>query len=111
MCREGVMDGRRRQHAARQVSFITACLMAVALCFHSLLEGAALGAQQDVAESLHIFIAILAHKVRLAFSDEYPPTHTRARTHARTMKLTRAGMQGDLAPDSSVAVPMLCAGF
>lgn len=41
-----------------QVSFLTAVLMGVALTFHSLLEGAALGAQQNVGGSLHIFIAI-----------------------------------------------------
>ena len=36
--------------------------MAVALCVHSLLEGAALGAQREIAKTFHIFVAILAHK-------------------------------------------------
>lgn len=39
--------------------------MAVALCVHSLLEGAALGAQREIAKTFHIFVAILAHKVHL----------------------------------------------
>ncbi|KAK9804925.1 hypothetical protein WJX72_012234 [[Myrmecia] bisecta] len=51
-----------------QVSFVTAVLMAVALCVHSLLEGAALGAQASIAQSLHIFIAILAHKGLAAYA-------------------------------------------
>ena len=37
--------------------------MAVALCVHSVLEGAALGAQREIAKTFHIFVAILAHKV------------------------------------------------
>ncbi len=48
----------RVRRAGAQVSFLTAVLMGVALTFHSLLEGAALGAQPDVVKSLHIFIAI-----------------------------------------------------
>mmetsp|Transcript_8358 Transcript_8358/g.25051 ORF Transcript_8358/g.25051 Transcript_8358/m.25051 type:complete len:421 (+) Transcript_8358:407-1669(+) len=51
-----------------QVSFLTAVLMGVALTFHSLLEGAALGAQPDVVNSLHIFIAIQAHKGLAAYA-------------------------------------------
>jgi zinc transporter 1/2/3 len=50
------------------VSFITAVLMAVALCFHSLLEGAAMGAQPTIANSLHIFIAIVSHKGLAAYA-------------------------------------------
>ena len=52
----------------RSVSFITAMLMGVALCFHSLLEGAAMGAQQTVANSIHIFIAIVSHKGLAAYA-------------------------------------------
>ena len=44
------------------MSFLTAALMAVALCVHSVLEGAALGAQREIAKTFHIFVAILAHK-------------------------------------------------
>jgi len=50
------------------VSFITAMLMGVALCFHSLLEGAALGAQETITNSLHIFIAIVSHKGLAAYA-------------------------------------------
>lgn len=50
------------------VSFITAVLMAVALCFHSILEGAAMGAQPTLANSLHIFIAIVSHKGLAAYA-------------------------------------------
>ena len=50
------------------VSFITAVLMGVALCFHSLLEGAAMGTQDTVANSLHIFIAIVSHKGLAAYA-------------------------------------------
>ena len=50
------------------VSFLTAVLMAVALCFHSLLEGAAMGAQTTITNSLHIFIAIVSHKGLAAYA-------------------------------------------
>ena len=52
----------------KPVSFITAMLMGVALCFHSLLEGAALGAQETITNSLHIFIAIVSHKGLAAYA-------------------------------------------
>lgn len=52
----------------RQVSFLTAMLMGVALCFHSLLEGAAMGAQPTISNSLHIFIAIVSHKGLAAYA-------------------------------------------
>jgi len=51
-----------------RVSFITAVLMGVALCFHSLLEGAAMGAQETISNSLHIFIAIVSHKGLAAYA-------------------------------------------
>ncbi|KAK9787611.1 hypothetical protein WJX73_010713 [Symbiochloris irregularis] len=50
------------------VSFTTAVLMAVALCFHSILEGAAMGAQDNVVDTMHIFIAIAAHKGLAAYA-------------------------------------------
>ncbi|EFN51036.1 hypothetical protein CHLNCDRAFT_141521 [Chlorella variabilis] len=52
----------------RSVSFLTAMLMGVALCFHSLLEGAAMGAQTTISNSLHIFIAIVSHKGLAAYA-------------------------------------------
>lgn len=51
-----------------RVSFITAMLMGVALSFHSLLEGAALGAQETITNSMHIFIAIVSHKGLAAYA-------------------------------------------
>ena len=42
--------------------------MGVALCFHSLLEGAALGAQETITNSMHIFIAIVSHKGLAAYA-------------------------------------------
>lgn len=41
-------QGSGRAGGLRSVSFITAMLMGVALCFHSLLEGAAMGAQPTI---------------------------------------------------------------
>ncbi|PRW20415.1 serine threonine phosphatase 2A regulatory subunit B beta-like isoform B [Chlorella sorokiniana] len=52
----------------RSVSFLTAMLMGVALCFHSLLEGAAMGAQPTISNSVHIFIAIVSHKGLAAYA-------------------------------------------
>lgn len=63
----------RVRRAGAQVSFLTAVLMGVALTFHSLLEGAALGAQPDVVKSLHIFIAIQVRSPR-------PPARGRRRS-------------------------------
>jgi zinc transporter 1/2/3 len=51
-----------------RVSLLTAVLMTVALTFHSLLEGAALGAARDMVHSAHIFVAIQAHKGLTAFA-------------------------------------------
>ncbi|KAK9904991.1 hypothetical protein WJX75_007293 [Coccomyxa subellipsoidea] len=50
------------------VSFLTAALMGVALCFHSVLEGMAMGAQANIVDSVHIFIAIAAHKGLAAYA-------------------------------------------
>jgi len=55
-------------NTSAKVSFITAVLMGAALCFHSLLEGAALGAQETIANSMHIFIAIVSHKGLAAYA-------------------------------------------
>ncbi|CAK0783445.1 hypothetical protein CVIRNUC_006644 [Coccomyxa viridis] len=51
-----------------QVSFLTAALMGMALCFHSILEGMAMGAQANIVDSVHIFIAIAAHKGLAAYA-------------------------------------------
>ncbi len=62
------MGGSSIKSTKKPVSFITAMLMGVALCFHSLLEGAALGAQETITNSLHIFIAIVSHKGLAAYA-------------------------------------------
>lgn len=62
------MGGISSKQQKKSVSFITAMLMGVALCFHSLLEGAALGAQETITNSLHIFIAIVSHKGLAAYA-------------------------------------------
>ena len=67
-------NGRHRMEAhnykatQKKVSFLTAVLMAMALGFHSVLEGAALGAQSTLSNSLHIFIAIVSHKGLAAYA-------------------------------------------
>ncbi|KAK9838166.1 hypothetical protein WJX81_006014 [Elliptochloris bilobata] len=65
----GLLTGTSKaEHAQAQVSFLTAALMAVALCFHSVLEGMAMGAQVNIVDSVHIFIAIAAHKGLAAYA-------------------------------------------
>lgn len=66
-------NGRHRvesllKDSQKKVSFLTAVLMAMALGFHSVLEGAALGAQPTLSNSLHIFIAIVSHKGLAAYA-------------------------------------------
>lgn len=46
-----------------QVSPLNATMMAVIMCMHSILEGAALGSQQEVSKALNIFVPTIAHKV------------------------------------------------
>ena len=49
-------------------SLLTSFLMTMALALHSVLEGAALGAQQTVKSSQRIMIAIAAHKGLAAYA-------------------------------------------
>ncbi|KAL4431365.1 hypothetical protein ABPG75_006621 [Micractinium tetrahymenae] len=63
-----LLGGPAGTGGSRRVSFLTAMLMGVALCFHSLLEGAAMGAQPTISNSLHIFIAIVSHKGLAAYA-------------------------------------------
>ena len=65
---EVAMNTSNNSRKKSSVSFITAMLMGVALCFHSLLEGAALGAQETITNSMHIFIAIVSHKGLAAYA-------------------------------------------
>lgn len=52
-------SGRERRPTQSRVS---ALMLALSLMVHSLLEGAALGAQKEVAKSMDVFVAIVAHK-------------------------------------------------
>ncbi|GMH40530.1 hypothetical protein BSKO_08434 [Bryopsis sp. KO-2023] len=53
---------------APSVSFVTAVLLGAALSLHSVLEGAALGAQKEQKKAEDILIAILAHKGLAAYA-------------------------------------------
>lgn len=59
-------DGRAI--VAPRSSGVAALMIGVALSVHSVLEGLALGAQEDIEQSLGIFVAILAHKGVAAFA-------------------------------------------
>lgn len=59
---------QHQQQPPPSVTFLTAILMGVALVFHSLLEGAAMGAQSTISNSFHIFIAIVSHKGLAAYA-------------------------------------------
>lgn len=50
------------EQTAARVSIVTAILLSMALSLHSVLEGAALGAQISLQAQQNIMIAILAHK-------------------------------------------------
>lgn len=52
----------------RKMSFATAVLLAAALCVHSVLEGMALGSQDNMKDTEDIFIAIIAHKGLAAYA-------------------------------------------
>ena len=49
-------------------SAFRAVLLIVALTFHSLFEGLAIGLQKDLGELMSIFIAVVVHKAVMAFS-------------------------------------------
>lgn len=53
---------------APHVAFVTAVLMAVAMGFHALLEGTAMGAQGTIAGGVQIFVAIVSHKGLSAYA-------------------------------------------
>ncbi|KDD71688.1 hypothetical protein H632_c4561p0 [Helicosporidium sp. ATCC 50920] len=61
-------DGGSGGASSSRIAFVTAMLMGVALCFHSVLEGAAMGAQVTISASIHIFIAIVSHKGLAAYA-------------------------------------------
>jgi zinc transporter 1/2/3 len=52
----------------KKLSFATAVLLAAALCIHSILEGIALGAQQNMRDTQDIMLAIAAHKGLAAYA-------------------------------------------
>lgn len=55
-------------HQDPSVSFVTAVLLGAALSLHSVLEGAALGAQKEEKKQEDILIAIIAHKGLAAYA-------------------------------------------
>ena len=50
------------------VPFYTAILLTLSLCLHSILEGLALGTDDDIESSINIAVAILAHKGMAAYA-------------------------------------------
>lgn len=90
------------------MSFLTAVLMGVALTFHSLLEGAALGAQPDVVNSLHIFIAIQVCSPPPPPPPENPTTPT-LHPHPRACACPRGPVSEglSLSPDRALATQRL----
>ncbi|KFM26245.1 Zinc transporter ZIP1 [Auxenochlorella protothecoides] len=63
-----VLPAAPKRRGGHSVTFATAILLGVALCFHSVLEGAAMGAQATVSASMHIFIAVVSHKGLAAYA-------------------------------------------
>ena len=49
-------------------STIRSLILLIALSFHSIFEGLAIGLQQDLGQLISLFIAVIAHKAIMAFS-------------------------------------------
>jgi len=49
-------------------STIRSMILLIALSFHSIFEGLAIGLQQDLGQLISLFIAVIAHKAIMAFS-------------------------------------------
>ena len=49
-------------------STIRSLILLIALSFHSVFEGLAIGLQQDLGQLISLFIAVIAHKAIMAFS-------------------------------------------
>lgn len=66
--RQGLAWSLGSQSYPSQVSPLNATMMAVIMCMHSILEGAALGSQQEVSKALNIFVPTIAHKGLTAYA-------------------------------------------
>jgi len=55
-------------HGAFQHSALRSIMLLLALSFHSIFEGIAIGLQQNSAQLVSIFIAVIVHKAVMAFS-------------------------------------------
>ena len=49
-------------------SFSRSLLLLIALSFHSVFEGLAIGLQKDLGQLISLFLAVIAHKAVMAFS-------------------------------------------
>lgn len=65
---DGHTDHQHMNHGAFQHSSLRSILLLIALCFHSVFEGLAIGLQTDTGEMLAIFMAVMMHKAVMAFS-------------------------------------------
>lgn len=64
-----LLDEESAHHEDKaRVPFYTAILLTVSLCLHSILEGLALGTDDDIESSINIAVAILAHKGMAAYA-------------------------------------------
>ena len=50
------------------LSFSRSLLLLIALSFHSVFEGLAIGLQKDLGQLISLFLAVIAHKAVMAFS-------------------------------------------
>ena len=65
---DGHTDHQHINHGAFQHSSLRSILLLIALSFHSVFEGLAIGLQENSGELLSIFIAVIVHKAVMAFS-------------------------------------------
>jgi len=65
---DGHTDHQHINHGAFQHSSLRSILLLIALSFHSVFEGLAIGLQTETREMLAIFMAVMMHKAVMAFS-------------------------------------------
>eukprot|EP00803_Ostreobium_quekettii_P004593 evm.model.scf_922.1 EVM.evm.TU.scf_922.1 scf_922:9446-13010(+) len=63
-----ILADEKHKEAPPRVSFLTAVFLFMALSLHSVLEGAALGAQTSIGDTSRILVAIGAHKGLAAYA-------------------------------------------
>lgn len=67
-CPDGDEEAGQPEEEHVRVPFYTAILLTLSLCLHSILEGLALGTEEDIEGSINIAVAILAHKGLAAYA-------------------------------------------